>query len=343
MADIPLILLNFHRWRFLTLSSPSPAACLDSQLRTFEPPDFCGELKLWSTRKFTRTGCYTRGLRRLIINADDFGLTSGINRGILESHLHGILTSTTLMACGQKFDEAAGSLKNAPTLSVGCHVVLVDGVPVLAPKQVSTLVDAQSPPRFRQSLLSFACLAALRKLDEGQIEAEVTAQIKKLQAAGIPVSHLDSHKHTHMLPTVLKGVLRAAQGCGIRALRNPFEPLVFASWREWKRHFQLKVLRRYQSGLQKLLAAAGVRTPDGCIGIAATGGLTLVSFRKLLENLPEGTWEFVSHPGYNDAELNTVTTRLRDSRDREREILTAPQIRELIEHECIQLISYHEL
>jgi hopanoid biosynthesis associated protein HpnK len=281
-------------------------------------------------------------LRRLIINADDFGLTSGVNRGILQSHEKGVVTSTTLMACGDKFDEAAALAKQAPALSVGCHVVLVDGTPALNPAAVPSLLTPNST-RFRQSLMSFACLAAAGRLDEAQIEAEVTAQVRKLQAAGIQVTHLDSHKHTHMFPAVLTGVLRTARNCGIGAMRNPFEPLVFATVRHWKRQFQLRLLQSFRSRFREMLAEANVATPDGCVGIAATGGLSLETFRMLLEKLPDGTWEFVSHPGYNDPDLDRFKTRLRDSRDNELKILTSPAVRDLIRREGIQLISYHEL
>lgn len=282
-------------------------------------------------------------MRRLIVNADDFGLTSGVNRAVLEAHQNGIVTSTTLMACGAKFAEAAGLVVQAPRLSVGCHVVLIDGTPALDPSRIPSLTAAPSRAKFRDSLKPFAFLAACRKLDPGQIEAEGTAQIKKLQAAGIQVSHLDSHKHTHMFPVVLKGMLQAARNCGVRAIRNPFEPLVFASVRHWKRQFQLRFLRRFRSSFQKALRDAGVTTPDGCIGIAATGGLTEQTFKDLIEHLPEGTWEFVSHPGYNDAELDAVKTRLRASREKELAILSSPEVKDVLHREGIQLISYRDL
>jgi hopanoid biosynthesis associated protein HpnK len=279
-------------------------------------------------------------LRRLIINADDFGLTSGVNRGIVEAHKNGAVSSATLMACGNKFDQAAALAASAPRLSVGCHVVLVDGVPVSDTAAVSTLTVG---PRFRDRLTNFAMLAATGRLDPAQIETEVTAQIHKLQAAGIQASHLDSHKHTHMFPVVLKGVLRAATNCGIRAMRNPFEPLVFATVRHWKRQFQLRVMRRFRASFHAALADAGVVTPDGCVGIAATGGLTQEAFESLIQSLPEGTWEFVSHPGYNDAELDKIQTRLRDSREKELAILTSAATKEAIQREGIQLISYRDL
>lgn len=281
-------------------------------------------------------------MRRLIVNADDFGLSSGINRGILQAHQEGIVTSTTVMACGERFGEATSLSVQAPRLSVGCHLVLVDGRPVLSPSEIPSLTSGHQA-WFRKSLMSFACVAAAGGLDSGQIESEATAQIRQLQSTGIAVSHLDSHKHTHMFPTVLGGILRAAKNCGIRAIRNPFEPLIFASLRHWKRQFQLRMLRRYRDSFRDAMEDVGVVTPDGCVGIAATGGLTAEHFERLIENLPEGTWEFVSHPGYRDADLDRIKTRLRHAREKELAILTSPEVKELLQREKIELISYREL
>ena len=282
-------------------------------------------------------------MRRLIINADDFGLTSGVNRAIIEAHERGIVTSATLMAKGAKFQEAVEMASRTPQLSVGCHVLLVDASPVLETHQISTLVTSNSgAPKFRDSILNFAALALAGRLEESQIEAEITAQIRKLQMAGIHVSHLDSHKHTHMFPIVFRPMLRAAQHCGIRAVRNPFESLLFAGTKNWKRRFQLGLLRSLRGRFRSVLDESGILTPDGCVGIVATGGLTLNTFRQLIENIPEGTWEFVTHPGYNDAELDSVKTRLRHSREKELAILTSLEVKELLQHERVECISYRE-
>jgi hopanoid biosynthesis associated protein HpnK len=282
-------------------------------------------------------------VRRLIVNADDFGLTSGVNRGIVEAHTRGFVTSTTLMASGPKFQEAVGLASCSPQLSVGCHILLVDAVPVLEVRQISSLVSTNSGnPKFHDSLVKFASLAMARHLNEDEIEREITAQIRKLQYAGVQVSHLDSHKHTHMFPVVFRAMLRAAKNCGIRAIRNPFEPLLFASVQNWKRSFQLGILRSFRASFRKALDESGVITPNGCVGIVVTGGLTLQTFRQLIENLPEGTWEFVTHPGYNDAELNNIKTRLRYSRENELSILTSPKAKELLQREQIALISYRD-
>lgn len=281
-------------------------------------------------------------MRRLIVNADDFGLTDGVNRGIAEGHERGIVTSATLMACSNRFDEATSLAKTLPRLSVGCHVVLVDGRPTATSSQIGTLVAAGSGS-FQDKLMRFASRAVSGRLDAEHIEIEITAQIAKLQAAGIVVSHLDSHKHTHMFPVVLRGMLAAARRCGIRAIRNPFEPLIFAKIARWKRRFQLRMMSNFRRNFRRALDETGIIAPDGCIGVAVTGGLDQESFRQLIESLPEGTWEFVSHPGYNDRELDSVKTRLRQSRETELALLTAETSKEVLRREQVQLISYWQL
>jgi hopanoid biosynthesis associated protein HpnK len=285
-------------------------------------------------------------VKRLIINADDFGLTGGVNRAIREAHENGILTSATLMANGAAFDDAVQVSRSAPRLSVGCHVVLVDGFPVLEPTSVSTLLDGKFS-KFRQRLSKFAVLSLCGRLNEDEIEAEATAQIRKLQLAGILVSHLDTHKHTHIFPQVLRPLLRAAKNCGVPAIRNAFEPVRISLLAErptlWKRLTQVKLLRSFAKAFRRSVKEAGILCPDGALSIAATGALDETLFRILLENLPEGTWEFVSHPGYNDAELQTVGTRLKESRAQELNILTSTVARDIVRSCEIELISYRDL
>jgi len=282
-------------------------------------------------------------LRHLIINADDFGLTPGVNRAILEGHLHGVVSSSTLMANGKAFHDALILSRSAPALSIGCHVVLTDGSPVLEESKVSSLTEGGA---FQTSLRKFMAKAIMGRLDDDQIEGEVIAQISKLQAAGIVVSHFDTHKHTHLLPQILRPILRAAQACGLRAVRNPFGPIRFAMVaaqpKLWKRYGQIKALcvlaRKFRSTIEK----AGLRTPDGTVGIVGTGMLNEALFKSILQDLPEGTWEFVCHPGYNDADLQQVQTRLRESRAEELRVLTSPIAREILAANGIKLISYRD-
>jgi chitin disaccharide deacetylase len=287
-------------------------------------------------------------VRRLIINADDFGLTQGVNRAIIEAHRDGAVTSSTLMANGQAFNDAIERVKSASRLSVGCHVVLVDGLPVLGGRHTSTLSDKNAGDgRFLENLSGLALRALAGSVDPDQIEAEVTAQIRKLQAAGIVVSHLDTHKHTHIFPRVLRPLLRAARACGIPAVRNPFGPVRFSTLakypRLWKRYSQVTVLNRLGGRFRKSVAEAGLLTTDGTVGIVATGAMDLDLFEIIMDSLPEGTWEFVCHPGYNDGELDSIRTRLRESRAEELRLLTSLEAREILARSGVQLISYRDL
>jgi predicted glycoside hydrolase/deacetylase ChbG (UPF0249 family) len=274
---------------------------------------------------------------RLILNADDFGLTPGINRAVAELHAAGALTSATLMANGPAFEDAITTARTIPTLGVGCHIVLTDGTPISDPKNIPTLLGPDGKT-FRPSLSGFF-LAVLRgRVSEDDIAREALAQIQKLQRAGINVTHIDTHKHTHILPAVARPLLQVAEHTGITAIRNPFE-------QPWSlRIGRSPAIRRLQVALVASLRSRffalpqirnrTVRTTDGTIGISATGSLNATTLGTILTALPaEGLYELVLHPGYNDPDLDAITTRLRTSRNTEREALlqtfphpSAPQL-----------------
>jgi len=279
-------------------------------------------------------------LSRLIINADDFGLTYGVNRAIIELHQAGVLTSTTLMARARATPEAIRASLATPTLGVGAHVVLVDGEPVLPAAKIPTLIDRKTGC-FPASLTTFLRRLFTGRIRAAEIEAEAAAQIALLQKSGLRLTHVDTHKHTHMFPPVLKPLLRAAQKAGIRAVRNPFEPewAVRATPRaSLTRTAEVIALRRLGPFFRRWIARENVATTDGTIAIAGTGRFNTDTVRALLSELPEGTWELVTHPGYNDGDLETVRTRLRASRDTEREALTAVR-----EFPSIDLINFADL
>jgi chitin disaccharide deacetylase len=286
-------------------------------------------------------------VRRLIVNADDFGFTAGVNRAIVEAHAHGIVTSSTLMANGRAFAGAVELANSAPNLSIGCHIVLIDGDPVLDPKQLPSLTTNS---HFRDGLKTFAARAVADRMDADQITAEATAQIRKLQSAGITVSHIDTHKHTHLFPKILRPLLRAAAACGVHAMRNPFGPRLplrssqlLARPSLWARFAEVRVLRTFARKFRAAVDREGFITPDGTLGIEVTGALDESLFHAIAQSLPEGTWEFVCHPGYNDADLQAAHTRLRESRVTELRVLTLPAARELLQQEGIELISYRDL
>lgn len=256
-------------------------------------------------------------MTRLILNADDFGLAPGVNQSILELNRAGVLTSTTLMATARSTAEASSRIAGQPALGVGCHVVLVDGEPALPPDRIPALAPGGV---FRTSLAVFARDLIRGRISASEIEAEAIAQIRRLQKAGVPVTHLDTHKHTHMFPRVLRPILCAALLCGVRAIRNPFEP----NWATGAtpgaptlRRIQVRLLRTQRRAFLKLTKEAGLATTDGAIGVLATGTLNAESLQSLLSAMPPGTWELICHPGHVDEDLKQTRTRLRESRDTE--------------------------
>ncbi len=282
-------------------------------------------------------------MTHLIVNADDFGLTAGVNRAIAELHADRVLTSTTLMARAAATEEAIEIARASPSLGVGCHVVLVDGTSVLPSSRDIPHLAHPRTGQFSVGVGRFLADLYGRQSSgiERQIEAEAKAQIEFLLDQGVCLTHIDTHKHTHMFPRVLRPVLRAARAAGIRTVRNPFEPawaVRATASAKWARIAEVSVLRWMEPLWRKVIAAEGFTTTDGTIAVVGTGVLNADMVRSLLQQLPSGTWELVTHPGYNDADLARVRTRLRESREVEREALSA--IKEFPE---IDLVSFRHL
>jgi predicted glycoside hydrolase/deacetylase ChbG (UPF0249 family) len=274
------------------------------------------------------------------VNADDFGIAPGVNRAILELHAAEVLTSATLMAQAPATEEAVNMALAMPTLGVGCHVVLVDGMPVAEPARISSLVDRKAG-LLHSTVGTFLKRLFTARIRSSEVEAETTAQIALLQSYGLRPTHIDTHKHMHMFPAVLRPVLRAAKAAGIRAVRNPFEPLwsVNATSNAPElRRAQVIFLRRYESKFRQIIAEEGFTTTDGAVGVLATGTVDIATVNALISAMPEGTYELVSHPGYRDEQLARVHTRLLESREIERNALMA-----IKDYGGLDLISFADL
>jgi len=285
-------------------------------------------------------------MKRLIINADDFGLAPGVNRAIVELQEAGALSSATLMATAPYFSPAVYMAFAQPGLAVGCHVVLVDGSPARRPEEVPSLLDPSNSSSFRTTVGGFLRDLVRGRIREQEIEAEAIAQIQRIQSSGLTVSHIDSHKHVHAFPRVLAPLLRAARHCGVKCVRNPFEP----GWslratrpgNAWRRT-QVRAMGTQRGAFTRLTREHGMMTADGSIGLLATGTLDDSVLRSLLHAMPEGTWELVCHPGYQDTALEQVRTRLRASRETERAALLEVVPDMLRTDSKLALIDFHQL
>jgi predicted glycoside hydrolase/deacetylase ChbG (UPF0249 family) len=289
-----------------------------------------------------------RALRNLIVNADDLGWTEGVNQGIAEAHQNGIVTSASLLANGAAFVSGVELARTTPALGVGVHLNLSDGEPVAERELVTTLLNDRGELEGKPE--SLLLRLARRSVLLEEIEQEWDAQIQKVRGAGIVPTHLDGHRHVHMLPGLFEIALRLAKRHGIAAVRISHEESslrrALSSGAKQKgavvirQGVQARGLKMLARAAREQAERAGIAAADYFCGIAQTGELTREGVVRLLEILPEGTTELMCHPGYVDADLAKSGTRLQGSRQAEVDILTNAEIRNLVASQGIRLIDY---
>jgi chitin disaccharide deacetylase len=268
--------------------------------------------------------------KQLVVNADDFGFTPDVNQGIVEAHRRGILTATTLMANGRAFEDAVRRAREVPELDIGCHLVLVGGESLLGRKPLPASVGG--------------LLKALARR-EIPVYEELRAQVLRLVEAGVRPTHLDTHKHTHLAPPVLDAVARIAAEFEIRWVRRPFDfPLnaLTGAVPRLKRFTSagLGLLRRR---FHRVLESHGCRTTDHFAGFQITGRFRTAELVQLLALVPAGSTELMCHPGRCGDALRAASTRLKESREAELAALIAPEVRNAVERNGIELVSYRAL
>lgn len=265
-------------------------------------------------------------MRTLVVNGDDFGLTPGVNAGILDAHASGVLSSASLFANAPATEAAIDLVRRTPTLGVGVHLSLVDGTPVLGPA-VPTLAPGG---RFRPTWASFIMDAVRGRIGHGEIERELTAQVERLVRSGLSLTHLDSHKHVHAYPPVFATVARLARRFGVAAVRIPLETPPLTLLRRYVR--TPGALRQAIENLALVPWAGRDRAwlerhefapAPRFHGRVLTGLFTPATFQALVASVPDGVNELMVHPGYPDAALDRMRTRLRRERGTEVSLLTA--------------------
>ncbi|MCI0392035.1 MAG: ChbG/HpnK family deacetylase [Acidobacteria bacterium] len=284
-------------------------------------------------------------MKKLIVNADDFGLTAGVNRAIIEGHTRGAITSATLMANMPAFDLAVRLAIDHPSLGVGLHFNITQGRPVAAASRVSSLIDGHG--EFWGTSTALLGRALTWRLNTEEVVIELRAQIEKAVHAGLRLTHVDSHKHTHALPQICEAIIATIKDYGINAIRLPRE--------EWRfdrdaRALKLIVQSAGAFGISQLcrisetsLKKSDVKRPDFFFGVSRSGFWTKNWLIELIEQLPEGVSELMCHPGYDDAELGRVKTRLRASRANELRLLTDPDVVAKLRDNDVKLINFSTL
>ncbi|MEO8049248.1 MAG: ChbG/HpnK family deacetylase [Acidobacteriota bacterium] len=264
-------------------------------------------------------------MRKLVVNADDFGFTRDVNQGIVEAHRNGILTATTLMATGAAFEDAVTLARENPSLDIGIHLVLVGEPPF--PSTIPQLTHAALFGRIR-------------------IYDELHTQVRRVLDAGLQPTHLDTHKHTHLLPPVLAAVARLSEEYKIPWVRRPFDfPLTPATRPGigWSKRATSQALGLVRRRFARILRRHGCRSTDHFAGFQITGRYTAAELVQLIRTLPDGSTEFMCHPGICGDELRAARTRLKESRERELRALTSPEVRAALAESEVELVSYRSL
>ncbi|HLA90779.1 MAG TPA: ChbG/HpnK family deacetylase [Gemmatimonadaceae bacterium] len=272
--------------------------------------------------------------KRLIINADDFGLSPAVTAGILEAHAAGSVTSTSMMVRCAGWDDAVRQARATASLGVGLHVNLLVGAPLTSARTLTDPRDGRYLP-----LATVVRRALRRAINAGEVVAECEAQLAALRAEGIRVTHLDSHRHTHALPVIRGAVARVAARHGL-PLRRPVES---ARW------FPLDVVsqlhRQVVAWSWRLTTPGASRTRacDHFIGVSMQGGERFPErVLAVLDRLPNGTTELMVHPGRVDDLLRGVD-RYTWQRERELEGLVSPGVRERLRRGDFSLIGFGAL
>lgn len=278
--------------------------------------------------------------RSLVVNADDLGLSAGVNDGIFDAHDHGILTSASLFANGPATSDAIRRARSRPSLGLGVHLALVDGLPTLPPRRVPTLVDGDG--RLRPSWKPFIVACLKGKISLAEVELELTAQIEQLRSTGIGLTHLDAHKHVHAYPPVFAIVARLAGRFGIPVVRVPYERWVPTGGGLGSRGTNLvqallnAAMRPWARRDYRIAAAHDLRTPP-VVGRIHTGILSMETLGGIVRALRPGVTELMVHPGYPDDELERTGTRLLESRRNELNLLCSPDTRALLAGQAVDL------
>lgn len=277
-------------------------------------------------------------MRRLIVHADDFGISEPINEGIVFAHQHGVLRSASMMACGAAYEHALQLARANPTLDLGVHLTFIEEWPVLDPASVPSLVDAEG--RFHRNAYTFLSRYVRGKIRLAELRRECEAQIEKIRRSDLPLSHVDSHQHMHMLPGVLETVVDVAGRWGIEAMRLPRERLGIGRVRgisHVKRLCELAILRSCCARRRGRMWHT-----DGFFGFWVGGRLNKASLLRILADLPRrGTFELMCHPGFADPA--SPYRHWNYDWAGELEALVAPEVAQAVEREHIQLISYRDV
>jgi chitin disaccharide deacetylase len=244
-------------------------------------------------------------LNRLIITADDFGLSEPVNAAIEEAHRRGILTATSLMVGAAAVADAVARARRLPNLRVGLHVVLTDGRPVSPRADVPGLLDDKG--NFRNDLPLYGAQITFDPAVKRQIEREIAAQFEAYRATGLPLDHVDGHRHFQLHPVIARAIVTIGRRHGMKALRVPLEPWPTIAAIDPGAGRRLgRVVAPWAVWLRRRVRGAGLVTADAVFGLAWSGAMTKERLAALLHRLPPGLVEIYFHPATENSFLGAA-------------------------------------
>lgn len=267
-------------------------------------------------------------VKRLIISADDFGLSESVNEAVERAHRDGILAAASLMIAGAAAADAVRRARRSPTLRVGLHLVVIEGPAMLAPAPIPDLVDQHG--QFPSGQIRLGINYFFRPSVRRQLAAEVRAQFAAFAATGLPLDHANAHKHMHLHPTVGRLLIRIGRDFGLRAVRIPAEPPAVLAACGMHPSFGARALFRWTTLLRLQARRAGLLTNDHCFGIAWSGQMTAQRLLRLAPQIQDGLSEIYFHPAsHTDAALSALMPDHRH--EDELAALLNPEVRKALE------------
>ena len=282
-------------------------------------------------------------MKRVIINADDFGLIQGVNEGIIQAHREGVLSSATLMANAPGFEHAVELAGQNPDLGVGVHLNILRGKPLSESRYVGSLITEGGV--FCPSVFQLFRGLKSGRINLGQVERELRTQIEKVMNAGISPSHLDSEKHSHMLGPLFSVVLKLALDYRVTKIRFSREFCLTPRLAQMGKSLLISLSG---SALKERMKAEGIKSSDHFCGICDSGRMTAERLQKSLSRLKDGVTEIMVHPGFISQDLIELEKTfgsyyINRCRELELKALLDSRVKKILSDRGIQLINFHHL
>jgi hopanoid biosynthesis associated protein HpnK len=271
-------------------------------------------------------------VRRLIVNADDFGRSHSINEAVIRAHREGILTTASLMVNEPAFDEAVNLAKENQKLGVGLHLTLLMGRSVLAPEKIPGLVNSRG--EFPNCPVGVGMKYFFRSGLREQLRDEIHAQFEKFHSTGLPLDHVNGHLHLHLHPVIFKILMEDSEILGIRRLRLTRDCLArsrkISSGHLFYKISHAAIFGFLSNRVRKTLDAKKIRHAQITFGLLQNACVDEDYILKLLPELPPGDSELYSHPSLDEFK-------------HEFDALISPRVKEKIKSLGIELIPYQDL